>query len=255
MGIDRSDPADGPGDAYIARRARSAPDNPDAIGKDRGTVSGDPLPDSSSARSNSPLRSERTTASRAHVDAVYRQYAIDHGYARGEKLKHEPVTSETLRSEGEKPQRPLVVLEDGLKAKGRLAEGPRTIPGDRSGDYDVVSRGPIPVHGRDLPEGYKSSPALKGDPYHPNSVSARSAANQELYAATSRDQAAALGYTMRIPAHKAPFDSHGQEVFTNGKSYITSDVDGHNVTNGWKMFSRRGVRIGTYDSELNYVKE
>jgi len=44
-------------------------------------------------------------------------------------------------------------------------------------------------------------------------------------------------------------------VFTNGKSYITRDVDGHNVTNGWKMFSRRGARIGTYDSELNYVKE
>jgi len=90
---------------------------------------------------------------------------------------------------------------------------------------------------------------------HPDSVAARSAANQELYAATSRDRAAALGYATRIPAQKAPFDSRGQEVFTNGKSYITRDVDGHNVTNGWKMFSRRGARIGTYDSELNYVKE
>ena len=103
--------------------------------------------------------------------------------------------------------------------------------------------------------GYKSAPALKGDPYHPDSVAARSMANQELYAGTSRDRAATLGYTTRISAQKAPFDSHGQEVFTNGKTYITPDVDGHNVTNGWKMFNRRGARIGTYDSELNYVKE
>lgn len=107
----------------------------------------------------------------------------------------------------------------------------------------------------ELPEGYTSSPALKGDPYHADSVAARSGANRELYAATSRDRAEALGYTTRIPAQKAPFNSHGQEVFTNGKNYITPDVDGHNTTDGWKMFSRRGVRIGTYDSELNYFKE
>ena len=130
-----------------------------------------------------------------------------------------------------------------------------TITRDRSGEYDVIRRTPTLLHEGDLPEGYTSSPALKGDPYHPDSVASRSTANRELYAATSRDRAAALGYTTRIPAQKAPFDSHGQEVFTNGKNYVTSDVDGHNVNDGWKMFSKRGVRIGTYDSELNYVKE
>ncbi len=80
-------------------------------------------------------------------------------------------------------------------------------------------------------------------------------ANRELYAATSRDQASFLGYTKRIPVQKVFFDSHGQDAFTNGKTYITPDIDGHNVTDGWKMLNRRGKRIGTYDFELNYVKE
>lgn len=289
MRIDRSDPADGPGDAHMARRARSAPDDPDAAGKDRGTaVSGDGPPDSSPARPDSALRTERTAAYRAVVDAVYRQYTTDRGYARVEGLERETGTPAMRRIEAEDPEPHPVGLDNRLKGKGRLAEAADlktgetrqapddttavawggsapgdhdgrmrdlTIPGDRTGEYDVVPRTPVLVHNCDLPEGYKSSPALKGDPYHPDSVAARSAANQELYAATSRDRAAALGYTTRIPAQKAPFDSHGQEVFTNGKSYITPDVDGHNVTNGWKMFSRRGARIGTYDSELNYVKE
>ncbi|MCX4756216.1 polymorphic toxin-type HINT domain-containing protein [Kitasatospora purpeofusca] len=122
--------------------------------------------------------------------------------------------------------------------------------------YVLAGSTPVLVHNcNDLPEGYTSSPALKGDPYHPDSVAGRSAANQELYGATPRDLAANLGYKTRIPAQKAPFDSHGQEVFSNGKNYITPDVDGHNVTGGWKMFNRRGVRIGTYDGDLNYLKE
>ncbi|MEU0649507.1 transposase family protein [Streptomyces umbrinus] len=35
-----------------------------------------------------------------------------------------------------------------------------------------------------------------------------------------------LGCRTRIPAQKAPFDSHGQVVFSNGKNYITPDLDG-----------------------------
>jgi len=64
-----------------------------------------------------------------------------------------------------------------------------------------------------------------------------------------------LGYGQRISPQKAPFNSHGQPVFWNGKNYITPDVDGHNVSEGWKMFDRRGNRIGTYDKELNWVKK
>jgi Novel toxin 21 len=244
--IDRSDPADGPGDAHVVRRAQSAPEDPDAAGKDKDKpVSGDGRPESSSAHPDSDLRAERA-AYRAVVDAAYRQYDIDHGHARAEKPERETVTSPTHRIEAEAQESSPVGPDDRLKSKDRLAE-----PNDRNGEYDLAP--PTPVG--DLLAGYKSSPALKGDPYHPDSVAARSAGNQELYAATSRDRASALGYTTRIPAQKAPFDSHGQEVFANGKSYITPDIDGHNVTNGWKMFSKRGVRIGTYDSELNYVKE
>lgn len=106
-----------------------------------------------------------------------------------------------------------------------------------------------------LPEGHTSSPALMHDPYHPQVVDRRSGESQERYGPTIGERARALGYDRRIPSQKAPFDSHGQEVFFNGKNYITRDVDGHNVTNGWKMFSRRGQRVGTYDSDLNYLKE
>jgi hypothetical protein len=69
------------------------------------------------------------------------------------------------------------------------------------------------------------------------------------------DRATALGYDRRIPAQRAPFNSHGQPVYFDGKNYITRDVDGHNVSDGWKMFNKRGQRIGTYDADLNYVKE
>jgi hypothetical protein len=111
--IDRSDPADEPGDAHIARRARSAPDDPDSAGKDRGTaVSGDGPPDSSLARPDSALRTERTAAYRAVVDAVYRQYTTDHGYARVEGLERETGTQAMRRIEA----------EDRLKGKGQLAE-------------------------------------------------------------------------------------------------------------------------------------
>ena len=123
--------------------------------------------------------------------------------------------------------------------------------------YVLAGQTPVLVHNSncDLPEGYTSSPALKGDPYHPDSVAARSAQNRELYAGTVGDRAGALGYRTRIPAQKAPFNSHGQVVFSNGKNYITPDVDGHNVSDGWKMFNRKGQRIGTYDPDLNYLKE
>ncbi|MFH9944577.1 RHS repeat-associated core domain-containing protein [Streptomyces murinus] len=106
-----------------------------------------------------------------------------------------------------------------------------------------------------LPEGYTPSPALEKDPYHPDTVGQRREGNKELYAATPADRAAELGYNRRISPQKAPFDSHGQDVFFNGKNYITPDVDGHNVSDGWKMFNKKGQRIGTYESDLTYIKK
>lgn len=69
------------------------------------------------------------------------------------------------------------------------------------------------------------------------------------------EEANRLGYKNRIPPQKAPFNSHGQPVYWNGKNYITPDIDGYNVTNGWKMFDRRGNRIGTFDNKLNRIKD
>lgn len=97
----------------------------------------------------------------------------------------------------------------------------------------------------------KGSPALKGDPYHPDTVAARQADNQKLYGGFEPIGAAKdLGYGNRVAPQKAPFDSHGQPVFSNGKGYISPDGTGHNVTNGWKMFDRKGRRTGTWNSDL-----
>ncbi|PSH19659.1 hypothetical protein B7R74_12855 [Yersinia pseudotuberculosis] len=48
-----------------------------------------------------------------------------------------------------------------------------------------------------------------------------------------------LGYDRRVSPDKVPFNSHGQPAFFNEKDYITPDVDGHNVSNGWKKSARK----------------
>ncbi|MFI9049631.1 RHS repeat-associated core domain-containing protein [Streptomyces sp. NPDC053427] len=104
-------------------------------------------------------------------------------------------------------------------------------------------------------EGYTSAPFVESDPYSPESVEKRSAENNEYYGPSDADRARDLGYPKEVrPAKSAPFDNHGQRVFTNGKTYITRDIDGHNVSDGWKMFNRKGKRMGTYDPDLNYLK-
>jgi hypothetical protein len=88
--IDRSDQADEPRDARMALAARLTPDDPDAAGKELGKAAGgDSLPDSSPGSVDSDLRVEGVAAYRATVDAAYRQYAMDHGYARAEELERE----------------------------------------------------------------------------------------------------------------------------------------------------------------------
>lgn len=72
--------------------------------------------------------------------------------------------------------------------------------------------------------------------------------------ATDRQLASELGYTTWNPPQKAPINSHGQEIFWNGKTYITRDATAHNVSNGWNIFERQGRRIGTFDIILTYVK-
>jgi hypothetical protein len=121
--VDRSDLAGEPDDAHLARRARSAPDDPDAAGKDRGKAAeGDGPPDSSPAPLDSALRVERATAYRAAVDAAYRRYAIDLGYAQVEELERETVTPAMRRIEAEDPERHLAGPENRLRGRDRPAE-------------------------------------------------------------------------------------------------------------------------------------
>ncbi|MGE0784791.1 MAG: toxin C-terminal domain-containing protein [Sandaracinaceae bacterium] len=62
-------------------------------------------------------------------------------------------------------------------------------------------------------------------------------------------QATALGFSRRIAPHRTPFNSHGRPAFTDGSRYISRDVDAHSG-GAWKMFDRRGRRLGTYNEDL-----
>jgi hypothetical protein len=62
----------------------------------------------------------------------------------------------------------------------------------------------------------------------------------------------------RLGYRPTNYRSSGQRVFTNGKTFITQDVDAHNG-GLWKMartvgdLGGKGTRMGTYDYDLNYV--
>ena len=54
---------------------------------------------------------------------------------------------------------------------------------------------------------------------------------------------------------RAPFNSQGQPVFSDGRRYITPDIDQH-FRGVWKMFEIRGgkpYRLGTYDASPNRI--
>jgi RHS repeat-associated protein len=71
---------------------------------------------------------------------------------------------------------------------------------------------------------------------------------QRLTNKQAKQAAKKLGYDREIK--DPPFDSHGQKVYTNGKKFITKDVDGHSGGT-WKMFNKSGNRIGTYNADLS----
>ncbi len=98
MRIDRSDPADGPGDAPPATGARSTFDKPDAASRDRGTgVSSDGAPDAFPVSVDAALRAEQAAAYRAKVEAVYRLHAMDHSDAEGDTHKRDKATPAVSR--------------------------------------------------------------------------------------------------------------------------------------------------------------
>jgi Novel toxin 21/Pretoxin HINT domain len=62
----------------------------------------------------------------------------------------------------------------------------------------------------------------------------------------------------RVGYRSTNYISRGQRVFTNGKTFITQDVDSH--SGGlWKMaqtvadLGSKATRMGTYDYDLNYI--
>jgi hypothetical protein len=96
-------------------------------------------------------------------------------------------------------------------------------------------------------------PALKDDPYHPKNVEKRQKTDlNKLRQVIKSEQRAAerLGFNRVIK--DPPFNSHGQQVYTDGSRYITRDVDSHSG-GVWKMFDRRGNRLGTFDANLNRI--
>jgi Restriction endonuclease fold toxin 3 len=120
--IDQSEPSDRSGDAPVARRAWPTPDEADAASTDRGTaLSGDGPPDSS-VRPDSGLRTERTVAYRAVVDAAYRQYAIDHSDRQTETPERETAAPAVSRIDVQDLERHRLVPAEHLKGKGQPAE-------------------------------------------------------------------------------------------------------------------------------------
>jgi hypothetical protein len=81
----------------------------------------------------------------------------------------------------------------------------------------------------------------------PPRIAAGQGARPRLTSSQAAELAEYNGYPTRVK--DAPFNSHGQPVFSNGKNYITPDVDGHSG-GVWKMFSGRGRRLGTFDELL-----
>ncbi len=72
-----------------------------------------------------------------------------------------------------------------------------------------------------------------------------------LRGAEAREAAKQLGYSDRTPPQRVPGRvTHGQPAFSNGRQYISPDVDGHRG-GVWKMFDRSWRRVGTYNADLS----
>ena len=82
----------------------------------------------------------------------------------------------------------------------------------------------------------------------------RSVRNRRMTSKEAESSVKDLGFDKKIPAQKAPFNSHGKPVFQKGNKFITPDADGHNG-GVWKMFNRAGQRLGTFDKNLVRIGE
>lgn len=63
------------------------------------------------------------------------------------------------------------------------------------------------------------------------------------------ERAGQLGFGRAVPPQQAPFDSHGQPVYTDGGGYITPDGD------GWELLDQKGNRLGSYTWDLTWARK
>jgi hypothetical protein len=132
--VDRPDPADESGDGGMAGNARP-PDEPDATGKGLEREAGsEGLPGSSPALPGAAVRSERTLDYRSRVDAVYRQYDMDHGHIAPKEPERETAIFAMRRSEAEDRHRHPPGPGSRTTGMARLAEAADgSAPGARGG--------------------------------------------------------------------------------------------------------------------------
>ena len=140
----RIDGSDQPEDAHVARRAQSAPDDPNAAGKDQGkAVGGDGPHDSFPAPIDSALRIERAVAYRAAVDVAYRQYAIDNGHALVEEPERETASPAIRRIESEDPGDARRDVARTMPVLARNADGLGSVARETAAaDVPTGARGP-----------------------------------------------------------------------------------------------------------------
>ena len=122
MLVDRPDPADESDDVGMTRNARSS-DEPDATGKGlEKEAASKGLPTPSPAPPDAASRVERTLAYSARVEAVYRQYDIDHGRGTAKGAGRETISFAMCHAEAEDQGRHQAGSRSRPPEQSRLAE-------------------------------------------------------------------------------------------------------------------------------------
>ncbi|VTR97010.1 polymorphic toxin-type HINT domain-containing protein [Tuwongella immobilis] len=106
-----------------------------------------------------------------------------------------------------------------------------------------------PARPTNLPDPHNNKPSMQREIWEREEL-ARRAAQQNagrMTAPQAREAAAMNGWQ---EVANPGFNSHGQPVFTNGRSFFTPDADGH-IGGVWKQFNQQGQRVGTLDANLN----
>jgi hypothetical protein len=85
-------------------------------------------------------------------------------------------------------------------------------------------------------------------------VAERALFRSELVGPRIAEEAAKQGFDKVVKSARIKGGTHGQKVFTDGKRFLTKDTDGHSF-GVWKLFDRKGNRLGTYDQYLKQIAD